>query len=514
VDLGTAFTAVASAAGPRAQAEMVSLGMRSVVVPSVVFASGSGRLLSGEAAARGALDEPRRSAREFKRRLGDPTPLILGDTPYSPARLMAAVLGDVVAAATQAHGEPPATVVLSRPAVWGPYRREQFEGVPRLAGLTDVHMVAEPVAAAAQYVASRPLREGALLAVYDLGGGTFDATVLRSQGGGAEVLGDPAGVEWLGGSDFDEAILHYVDGELDGTISGLDPRDDESAAMLLRIREECVLAKEALSFDERVTVPVFLKGEHHKIPLTRARFEQMIRPMIDSTIESLVRTIRSAGIDGADLDAVLLVGGSSRIPLVAGTVEAALGRPTVVNAHPKHLVALGAARLAARIGAGGAPGGGTTAEPEPPPGRSRRRRPASRRGARPATGPRPGGTDVPLIDPGLLSPATVGEPATSILRPETAVAATAGPPEGPGATRRTFRDPGPDQVGRRAPGALRRLLIVLLVTVVVVVVSALAGILLGYLKHRSDLSSAAVMNSVTGRHVQVVKASDGSDGST
>ncbi|WP_261567482.1 Hsp70 family protein [Frankia gtarii] len=347
IDLGTTFTAVAI--GWTGRTEMVSLGNRSIIVPTIVHAGPDGRLLTGDAADRRALREPDRAAREFKRRLGDPTPVLLGDAPYSPAALLAAVLRDAVASAIRLQGSPPARIVLTRPAVWGPYRLEQFDEVPRLAGLTDVPLVTEPVAAATYYAAGQRLSDGDVIAVYDLGGGTFDAAVLRMEAGEARVLGVPEGIEWLGGADFDEAILHHVDRELDGAVTAADPRDRDTAVALSRLRQECVLAKEALSADEEVVIPVDLPGARRDVKLGRAQFEEMIRPAIASTVEALHRALGSAEVKAGDLSGVLLAGGSSRIPAVARTIEAALQCPTIVDAHPKHVVALGAARIAAAL---------------------------------------------------------------------------------------------------------------------------------------------------------------------
>ncbi len=116
VDLGTSFTGVAI--GRRGHTELTNLGNRTMVAPSVIFASREGRLLTGEVAARRALQDPGRSARDFKRRLGDPTPLMIASAPYSPVKLMAALLKDVVEEAVRVHGSAPEQVVLSQPAVW------------------------------------------------------------------------------------------------------------------------------------------------------------------------------------------------------------------------------------------------------------------------------------------------------------------------------------------------------------------------------------------------------------
>ncbi|GAA2795623.1 hypothetical protein GCM10010470_33330 [Saccharopolyspora taberi] len=345
MDLGTTFTAVAVDRTDRV--EMLTLGDRTVVAPAVVFARDDGLVVTGDAAARRAVSDPYRIGREFKRRLGDPTPLMLGGTPYSAVALLGYLLRDALDKVTETEGEPPGHVVLTHPANWGPYRRELFDEVPRLGGLDAARTVTEPEAAAAYYAAKRQLADGEVVAVYDLGGGTFDATVVRKLPDGIAILGNPEGIERLGGVDFDEAVLTHVDHELAGAISELDPQDPQAATALRRLRQDCIEAKEALSVDTETTIPVFLPNRHCSVKLTRAQFEDMIRAPIGSTIEALRRALRSAQVEPADLATVLLVGGSSRIPLVAEMVSASLGRPTAVDAHPKYAVALGAAALAA-----------------------------------------------------------------------------------------------------------------------------------------------------------------------
>ena len=364
VDLGTTFVAAAIADG--SGVEMFTLGDRSVVTPAIVYLGEDGALVSGDAAGRRAVSRPDRIGREFKRRLGDPTPVMLGGTPYAVTALLGSQLHDVVTRVTETEGAKPDGVVLTHPANWGPFRRELFDEVPQVAGLTGTQTVTEPEAAAAHYATSRQLADGEIIAVYDLGGGTFDATVLRKQRSGIEILGVPEGVERLGGIDFDEAILSFVNYSASGALSELDMGDPQTAIAIARLRQDCVLAKEALSVDTETTIPVFLPHRHFDVRLTRADFEEMIRAPIESTIGTLGRALRSAEVDPAQLSAVLLVGGSSRIPLVSRMVSEELGRPTVVDAHPKYAVALGAATLARAHGGAAAPG------PSPAPPRSQR----------------------------------------------------------------------------------------------------------------------------------------------
>ena len=335
VDLGTTFTAAAvsgvSASGVPG-ARMVRLGPE-VVAPSVVFADPDGKLLTGVAAAARASSDPGRASHGHKRRLGDPTPIVIGGTAYSPEALLAAQLRDVIAAATAQEGVPPDTVALTCPAAWGPYRREQFEEVVRLAGLPSAHIVTEPEAAATHYTAERRLGTGETIAVYDLGGGTFDATILRATDTGMEILGTPEGVERLGGIDFDEALLAHVERQVPGA--------DATVSRAL-----CTKAKEDLSTEPDVTLPVPVDGDTRPLTITRVEFNEMIHPSVTLTTEVLRRTLSSAGLTAADLTGVLMAGGSSRIPLVPQVVSEAFGTPVRVSLHPKFTVALGAAEIA------------------------------------------------------------------------------------------------------------------------------------------------------------------------
>jgi molecular chaperone DnaK (HSP70) len=344
VDLGTTF--VAAAVSKASQVEMVTLGDRSVVTPSVVYLREDGTVVTGEAAARRAAAGPERVAREFKRRIGDPTPIRLGGTAYPATQLLSLLLRDVLAKVTETEGGPPERVVLTHPANWGEFRRDLFAEVPRSLELTNTHTITEPEAAAAYYAASRRLGAGEIVAVYDLGGGTFDATVVRKLADGVETLGIPEGVERLGGIDFDQALFEFVDFASDGALSGLNAQDPQVALALARVRQDCVLAKEALSADTETLLPVFVPGKHFEVPITREDFEKLVRAQIESTMTSLSRALRSAQVTADELNAVLLVGGSSRIPLVAQMVSAELNRPILVDTHPKYAVALGAATMA------------------------------------------------------------------------------------------------------------------------------------------------------------------------
>jgi molecular chaperone DnaK (HSP70) len=204
----------------------------------------------------------------------------------------------------------------------------------------------EPEAAATHYARRMRLSRGDLVAVYDLGGGTFDTTVAQTTATGITTVGAPEGIEWVGGADFDAAIFTHVDRTMNGAYSALDRNDPAAAIALDRIRLACVQAKETLSREEAATIPVMLPYRHTQVRITRNEFESMIRPAITSTLEAVGRSMKSAGVAPEDLAAVLLVGGSSRIPLVSRMLSQELGRPVLIDRHPQHCVALGAATVA------------------------------------------------------------------------------------------------------------------------------------------------------------------------
>ncbi len=366
LDVGTTFSAAAVASGDRV--EIVSLGLHTAAVPSVLFLREDGTFLVGDAAARRGLAEPGRVARYFKRRFGDSTPLLLGGSPFSADALVAQLVRFLVEQVTAQEGEPPMGVAVTHPANWGPFKTDLLAQAVRSAGLDQAMLLSEPEAAALQYAWRERVEDGQVVGIYDLGGGTFDAAVLAKSASGFELLGDPEGIERLGGIDFDEAVLGHVQEFLGSTWGQLDAADPTTLSALARLRADCVEAKEALSADTDVSIPVMLPQMQTEIRLTRAEFEAMIRPTLAETIAALSRAFRSAGISADAVKAVLLVGGSSRIPLVGQMVAAEVGRPVAVDVHPKHVVALGAALAAA--GWNGEPGsagisgpGGDTAEP-------------------------------------------------------------------------------------------------------------------------------------------------------
>jgi molecular chaperone DnaK len=354
VDVGSTFTAAAICrmqAGHRALPEVVPLGTRSTAVSSVVYLGQDGEVIVGEAAERRAVTNPDRVVREFKRRIGDEVPMVIGGTPHSAPEITAKVIRWVVDRVAQREGGPAAGIVITHPASWGTYKTRIIAKALGGTDLPDITFRTEPEAAAASYALSERIESGSTIAVYDLGGGTFDAAVVRKTGTTTfSVLGHPQGLEQLGGVDFDDAVFNHVLTSVPD-LAELDPDDPATLAATAALRRECTAAKEALSVDTEVTIPVLAPGIRSQVRLVRAEFEDMIRAQVTETVEALRRTLRSADVEPQGLDAVLLVGGSSRVPLVAQLVSAELGRPVAVDADPKAAIALGAALSALPAGA-------------------------------------------------------------------------------------------------------------------------------------------------------------------
>jgi actin-like ATPase involved in cell morphogenesis len=442
IDVGTTYTAAAIWRDGRA--ETVPLGDRAHSVPSALFLRPDGVMLVGEAASRRGTLEPDRLARGFKRRLGDDAPLLLGDETMTAAELTGHLIRWVVEKVAEREGTRPAYVTLTCPATWGDYRRALMTEAAESAQLTDVGLLPEPVGAAIYYASQERLPAGALVAVYDLGGGTFDATVVAKTAGGFDVRGTPGGDETIGGSDFDQIVLDHVAATLRTSWAQLDVSNPVVLAGLAQVRDHVVAAKEALSTDTEATIPVILPDLTRDVRVTRGEFESAIRIPVLRTLDTLVHTIEGAGAQPTDLHAVLLVGGSSRIPLISRLLAGELGVRVAVDAHPKYAVCLGAAiTAAARLGpAGRGPTGplGSSAapglRPSPSPGQGMGQASGPGFTGQPGSGfgPPPGsGFGPPSPRPGERPAAAVGPqgPQLSPPGPPPGYPGRAGPPFGP-----------------------------------------------------------------------------------
>ncbi|MEZ5248412.1 MAG: Hsp70 family protein [Ilumatobacteraceae bacterium] len=361
MDLGTTWTAAVLADGDGVRP--VALGTDDhPSMPSVVAFDGE-RVVVGAAAERVMQRRPDAGAREVKRRFGDTTPLVLDGRTLAADQVTLEMLRHVARVACP-DGWTDVQLVLTHPANWGAYKLELLQNVAEHAGFASVQLVPEPVAAALEVAATGRVDVGDVVAVYDFGGGTFDATVVRVSAT-PEVIGQPAGLERLGGIDIDQLVLTHVLGVLDVASGELDVEQPAVRSAVAELRLACTAAKEALSADSDVTIPVALPNRRTEVRLTRTELESMLSPRIDETLASLDRVLAGAGVTADALRAVVLVGGSAQIPVVGERVRQHTGRPTVVGADPKLVVAGGALR---RLDATGRDGSSDESDaPLPPP---------------------------------------------------------------------------------------------------------------------------------------------------
>ena len=340
IDVGSTVTA-AAVCRAEGQAEVVALGSGSAVVPSVVFLGEHDQVV-GEAALRRAVADPDRLVRGFTGRIGDEVPMVVGGRAYTAAQLAATLIFWVVDQVSTQQGGPAEGIVVTHPATWGDYKREVLATSLAAAGLGQVRFCAEPEAVAA----GQPIASGHTIAVYDLGGTTFDATVIHgTSAGGFTVLGQPQVLDQLGGVDFDDAVFGHVLAAVPG-LTELDADDPTTLGAIAALRRDCSQAIQALSADTEVTIPVIAPGIQTQVRLHRAEFDDMIRPQLSETLQALHRALHTAQLEPHHLDAVVLVGGSSCIPLVAQLVSADLDQPVTIDADPTTTIARGAATLA------------------------------------------------------------------------------------------------------------------------------------------------------------------------
>ncbi|HCS62041.1 MAG TPA: hypothetical protein DIW46_11730 [Microbacterium sp.] len=348
VDLGASFTAAAIADDLGTHAAQLS---PLLVVPSVIYVSPDGTLLTGDAALRAGESEPSRLVRGFKKRLGDPTPLIIAGTSYTPEQLMAAQLRDIVSEVAAQRGEAAQSIVLTYPVTWGPFRAEHFARIADLAGIDASTTITEPVATATHLNAKGGVNDGDVLAIVDFGTDAVTVTLLRKGADGFSILGTPEDADRGGSADFDDAMRTLCDQKLGGKISALDPTSPTELAMLAAVDDVCRTAKETLSARNDASISVDLPDGAHRLTVTREEFARLIRPSVRLAMAALRRTIGSAEIEEDAVTSIVLTGGASRIPLIAEEL-AELERPVSAIHHPKLTVALGAAHAARSLGPG------------------------------------------------------------------------------------------------------------------------------------------------------------------
>ncbi len=343
IDFGTTAT-VAAALDHSGRPSVIQIdGQREM--PSVVFLEEDGQLLVGQTASDLAIGRPDRAIQTPKERLHNQTPVVIAGQSITAIDLTAAVLARTLEAAVAFQGSYPTASRLTYPAMWsGPLKSRLLEAANR-ADLPMPELVAEPVAAAISYSEKSHLPVGAAIAVFDLGGGTFDTVVLIKRPSGFSIAGRPAGDATIGGELFDELLMNEVGTRLDPSrweqlLVSDDPAWRRSAR---RMRNDCKRAKEALTRHPVTDVIVSLPDGVAEARITQDEFETVAEPYITETAELLQRCVARADLDASELHAVYLTGGASRIPLVRRTVEAAFPHTAIVQqGDPKAATALGA----------------------------------------------------------------------------------------------------------------------------------------------------------------------------
>ncbi|SDC47572.1 Hsp70 family protein [Actinokineospora iranica] len=345
VDLGTSNTvAVLSAHGRPPRVVDVD---GSSMMPSAVFAGEDGNLVVGRDAERRARLDPARFEPNPKRRVDEGT-LLLGDTVVPVTDALAGVLRRVADETSRQLGnKKPDEVRLTHPAQWGPVRRNVLLSAARQAGMgSNLVLVPEPVAAAAHFASfpGQTLASGQALAVYDLGAGTFDVAIVGATQKGFVVLAE-AGLPDLGGLDVDQALLEHVGRQIShrdpaGWQRLLRPESTGDRRAQRALREDVKASKEALSRHPQTEVP--LPEPFDDVLVTRVELEALIRPGMLRSVELLAATIRSTGMTPDRLVGIYLVGGSSRIPLVATLIAEQLRVVPTSLDQPETAVALGA----------------------------------------------------------------------------------------------------------------------------------------------------------------------------
>ncbi len=341
IDFGTSSTI---AVGSRADGtrELIEIdGDRRM--PSVAFLDDDGTWVVGRSAVDLASGRPDRAVRVPKRRLGEQTPIVVGGRPVSAVSVCAEILRVAAAAATLQMGSEPSMVRLTYPATWNRPLRNKLLQAATEAGLATPTLIPEPVAAAHALPLDVPI--GSHVAIYDLGGGTFDTTVVRKTDVGFTVVGRPTGDPAFGGELFDEIIRNDIGEQLDPDAWDELQVSDElpwrrSSVQLLA---ECKRVKEAMSSHRYGVVIASLPNGVTELRLDRERLDSLVAPFVDESVDVLARGIEQAGLTTDDIFVVHLVGGASRMPIVIERIREAFPGVRVEQlGDPRTAAALGA----------------------------------------------------------------------------------------------------------------------------------------------------------------------------
>ena len=341
IDLGTTNSCVSVFEGGEAKVIANPEGNRTT--PSVVAFSKDGEIIVGLKAKNQMITNPN-VVYSIKRDMGTDKKVEIKGKKYTPEEISAMILGDLKKTAEAYLGEKVTKAVITVPAYFNDAQRQATKNAGKIAGLEVERIINEPTAAALAYGLDKQDKNERVL-VYDLGGGTFDVSILELGDGVFEVL-STSGNNHLGGDDFDERVMDYLVAEFKNE-NGIDLSKDKMA--MQRVKDAAEKAKKDLSgmTSTEVSIPFITQGEdgplHLSVNLTRAKFEDLVGDLIDSTLEPVRKALKDAKLKASDIDKVILVGGSTRVPKVQEVIEKELGKEPSKGVNPDEVVAMGAA---------------------------------------------------------------------------------------------------------------------------------------------------------------------------
>ena len=341
IDLGTTNSCVAVMEGGEPTVITNQEGARTT--PSVVGFAKNGERLVGQLAKRQAVSNPENTIISIKRHMGTDYKVTVEDKSYTPQEISAMILQKIKADAEAYLGEPVKQAVITVPAYFTDAQRQATKDAGAIAGLEVLRIINEPTAAALAYGVDKD-EDGKVL-VFDLGGGTFDVSILELGDGVFDVLAT-AGDNKLGGDDFDQKIIDYLVAEFKKE-NGIDLSTDKMA--LQRLKDAAEKAKKDLSgvTSTQISLPFITAGAagplHLEMTLTRAKFDDLTRDLVERTKTPVRQALSDAGLSLSEIDEVILVGGSTRIPAVVEAVKAETGKEPNKSVNPDEVVAMGAA---------------------------------------------------------------------------------------------------------------------------------------------------------------------------
>ncbi len=341
IDLGTTNSCVAVMEGGNPTVITNAEGERTT--PSVVLKKDDETIV-GAAAKRGAIANPDKTVISIKRKMGTSEKVEISGKKYTPEEVSAMILGKLKADAEAYLGEKVTEAVITVPAYFNDAERQATKNAGKIAGLDVKRIINEPTAAALAYGADKQDNLHTIL-VYDLGGGTFDVSILELGDGVYEVK-STSGNNRLGGDDFDQKIIDYLV-ETFKKDNGVDLSKDKMAVQ--RLKDAAEKAKKDLSgmTTTQISLPFISQGEdgplHLEMELTRAKFEDLCRDLFDSTMDAVRKALKDAKLKASDINKVILVGGSTRIPYIQELVKKELGQEPSKEVNPDEVVAMGAA---------------------------------------------------------------------------------------------------------------------------------------------------------------------------